>query len=292
MPVGISRWICVDRKDCRQAVALIARNFVISVRNSLLAWIVSSPLFVLCLFPSGSFAGPPFLTDDPVPVDRGHWEVNNYVAGSMAKAASVGVAPGVDANYGAATDLQLHLLVPAAVAQINGMSAQWGLGDIESGAKYRFLPAEERDWWPQVAFYPFLDFPTGNANRGLGTGAAHAFFPIWLQKDFGNWSTYGGGGYWLNPGEGNKNFWYAGWVVQYQLTKALSLGGEVFHQTSSSIAVPGIVTLGSKDTTGLNFGGVYDINDTCHFLFSIGRALENVPASSLFSFYAAIRFTF
>jgi hypothetical protein len=116
-------------------------------------------------------AGPPFLTDDPVPVDRGHWEINNYVAGSLANGASVGVAPGVDANYGAAQNLQLHLLVPAAVAQINGMSTQWGLGDMEIGAKYRFLPAEEKDWWPQAAFYPFLDFPTGNTERGLGTGA-------------------------------------------------------------------------------------------------------------------------
>ena len=39
-----------------------------------------------------------------------------------------------------------------------------------------------------------LDFPTGNTDRGLGTGAIHAFFPIWLQKDFGKWSIYGGGG--------------------------------------------------------------------------------------------------
>jgi hypothetical protein len=249
-------------------------------------------LIALLLSSSVSLAGPPFLTDDPVPVDRGHWEINNYVAGSLANGASVGVAPGVDANYGAAQNLQLHLLVPAAVAQINGMSTQWGLGDVELGAKYRFLPAEEKDWWPQAAFYPFLDFPTGNTERGLGTGATHAFFPIWLQKDFGKWSTYGGGGYWVNPGVGNKNFWYAGWVVQYQLTDTLSLGGEVFHQTSSSIAVPGIVSLGSKDTTGLNFGGVYDVNNTYHFLFSFGRALENVSASSLFSFYAALRLTY
>jgi hypothetical protein len=237
-------------------------------------------------------AGPPFLTDDPVPVDRGLWEINNYVAGSLANGASVGVAPGVDGNYGAVQNLQLHLLVPAAVAQINGMSPQWGLGDVEIGAKYRFLPADEKDWWPQAAFYPFLDFPTGNTERGLGTGATHAFFPIWLQKDFGKWSTYGGGGYWLNPGVGNKNFWYAGWVVQYQLTDTLSLGGEVFHQTSSSIAVPGIVSLGSKDTTGLNFGGVYDLNKTYHFLFSFGRAVENVSVSSLFSFYLALRLTY
>ena len=47
----------------------------------------------------------------------------------------------------------LGLVPSAAVAQINGMSTQWGIGDVEIGAKYRFLPADEMDWWPQAAFY-------------------------------------------------------------------------------------------------------------------------------------------
>jgi hypothetical protein len=41
--------------------------------------------------------------------------------------------------------------------------------------------------------------PTGNAERGLGTGHTHGFMPLWLQKSFGKWLTYGGG-YWINPG--------------------------------------------------------------------------------------------
>ena len=188
-------------------------------------------LLASALWPITCWAGPPFFTDDPVPVDLGHWEINNYVSGTLAKGAFAGVAPGVDANYGAAANLQLHLLVPMALVQSNGASAQWGPGDVEIGAKYRFIPADEKDWWPQVAFYPFLDFPTGNADRGLGTGSTHLFLPIWLQKDFGKWSTYGGAGYWINPGPGNRNFWYAGWVLQYQLTEALALGGEIYHQT-------------------------------------------------------------
>jgi hypothetical protein len=28
-----------------------------------------------------------------------------------------------------------------------------------------------------------------------------------VQKSAGDWSTYGGG-YWINPGVGNKNFWF------------------------------------------------------------------------------------
>jgi hypothetical protein len=278
------------RKACLEGASRPFCQAVAQTVEGAAASILSLFLLVF-LSPTISLAGPPFLTDDPVPVDPGHWEINNYVAGSLAKGVSGGVAPGVDANYGAVKDLQLHLLVPAAVEQINGAKAQWGLGDLEIGAKYRFLPTSEKDWWPQVAFYPFLDFATGNVARGLGTGAMHAFFPIWLEKDFGKWSMYGGGGYWLNPGTGNKNFWYAGLVAQYQLTEKVSLGGEVFHQTSSSIAIPGIVTLGSSDTTGANIGGVYDFDTTYHLLFSFGRALDTAPATSMFSFYMALRLT-
>jgi hypothetical protein len=252
-------------------------------------------LLLASAFWSGAgWAGPPFFTDDPVPVDLGHWEINNYASGTLAKGAFAGVAPGVDANYGAAANLQLHLLVPMALVQSSGASAQWGLGDVEIGAKYRFIPADEKDWWPQVAFYPFLDFPTGNADRGLGTGSTHLFLPIWLQKDFGKWSTYGGAGYWINPGPGNRNFWYAGWVLQYQLTEALALGGEIYHQTGFSTGGPGSVgfPLGSKDATGLNFGGIYDINNTYHVLFSFARGLENISASNLFSYYLALRVTY
>ena len=50
-----------------------------------------------------------------------------------------------------------------------------------------------------------------------------------LQKDFGRWTSYGGGGYWNNPGPGNRNYWFAGWLLQYQCADNLALGGELFH---------------------------------------------------------------
>jgi hypothetical protein len=126
-----------------------------------------SLLVALSLSSGICLAGPPFFTDDPVPVDPGHWEINNYASGTVANGAFAGILPGVDANYGAVDNVQLHLQVPLALVQSTGVNAQWGLGDVEVGAKYRFISANETDWWPQIAFYPFLDFPTGNADRGL-----------------------------------------------------------------------------------------------------------------------------
>jgi hypothetical protein len=241
-----------------------------------------------------ALAGPPFLTDDPVPVEPGHWEINNYSTGTFVKGASVGVLPGVDANYGAVENLQLHVQIPFAFSQWDGVSTQWGWGDVELGAKYRFLPANEKDWWPQIGIYPMLDLPTGNADSNLGTGRTHAFLPLWIQKDFGKWTTYGGGGYEINPGPGNKNFWFLGWVLQYQITDSLALGGEVFHETASLAGGPGNpgYPLGSKDTTGFNFGGTYDFDKTYHLLFSLGRGLQNASATNAFSYYLALQVTF
>jgi hypothetical protein len=44
-------------------------------------------------------------------------------------------------------------------------------------------------------------------------------------------ATFGGGGYWINPGAGNKNHWFVGWVLERKITDKLTLGVELFHQT-------------------------------------------------------------
>jgi hypothetical protein len=81
--------------------------------------------------------------------------------------------------------------------------------------------------------------------------------PLWLQKEFGKWTTYGGGGYGITPGPGNRNYWFFGWEIQRRITDRLVLGGELFHQTASTTGEPGEIgfPLGSKGTTGFNLGG-------------------------------------
>ena len=189
--------------------------------------------------PWPSLAGPPFLTDDPVPVDYRHWEINNYASSVFVKGASFTAAPASDINYGLLPNVQAHVNVALATSSTAGVGTSVGPADLELGVKYRFLDAKPEDWWPQIAIFPFLDLPTGNAAQGLGTGSVHGYLPVWIQKDLGEWTTYGGGGYWINPGPGNRNYWYTGWALLRKVTDLLQLGGEIFHQTSSTIAAPG-----------------------------------------------------
>jgi hypothetical protein len=229
-------------------------------------------------------AGPPFRTDDPEPVELGHWEVYGFSTATQVQGDSSGVLPGIEVNYGALPETQLHIVLPLAFDRPQGSGTKFGYGDTELGVKYRFVTEDEQGWRPQIGIFPLLELPSGNAARGLGSGHVHAFIPLWLQKGFGKWLSYGGGGYWINPGAGNKNYWFLGWLVQRQVTDDLALGGEVFHQSAD--------TVGGEDETGFNLGGVYDITEHDHLLFSAGRGILHVRATNEFSYYLALQWTY
>src|ERR1700728_2184537 len=78
-------------------------------------------------------AGPPFVTDDPEPVDYQHWEF--YVASQDSKLEGdwSGTAPHIEVNYGAVADLQLHLIAPMAYDSPPEGAGHYGVGDVELG---------------------------------------------------------------------------------------------------------------------------------------------------------------
>jgi hypothetical protein len=102
-------------------------------------------------------------------------------------------------------------------------------------------------------------------------------------ESFGDWTIDGGGGYWINQGGADKNFWFSGVLLQRKVTDKLTVGGEIFHQTADSID--------SHDSTGFNVGAVYDINEHNHFLFSAGRGLQNASDTNVFSWYVGYLIT-
>jgi len=224
-------------------------------------------------------AGPPFITDDPQPVDLQHYEV--YMASQSFRQFGLtnGTFPHVEVNYGAIPDLQLHIIAPLAYVSGPGQPTSFGYGDTELGVKYRFL--QETKSQPMVGIFPLVEVPTGTPSRNLGSGQTAFFLPVWLQKSFGNWTTYGGGGYWSNPGAGNRNYWFSGLTVQCQATKKLMLGGELYHTTSQAV--------GLGDNTGFNVGGVYDFDEGHHLMMSIGTGFQG---SNHGTAYLAYQWTF
>ncbi len=209
-----------------------------------------------------TLAGPPYLTDDPEPVDYQHWENYLFATGVHWNGGYFINGPAVEINYGPFPDTQLSLTVPMTSVGGNTPNAS-GFGDILLGLKYRFV--QETNGWPQMAFYPAVTLPTGDAARGLGNGRAWFQLPLWLQKSWGPWTTYGGGGPAFNSAPGQRNFPFGGWLLQRDFGERLSLGGEVYAQGREADNEGAFVAL--------NFGGSYKLTKHFSLLASAGHSL-------------------
>ena len=219
---------------------------------------------LLFTFTSEVLAGPPFDTDDPEPVDFLHWEFYLASIQHFQKSGSDATLPHIEINFGAAPNLQLHIIAPMGYVHTTG-ETRYGYSDTEIGAKYRFI--QETEDTPQVGIFPQVEIPTGNQAKDLGHGKVQVFLPVWVQKSWGDITTYGGGGFWYNPGTDSKNYVFAGWEAQYDFSKVLTIGGEIYYHSADSPS--------SKSESAFNIGGYVNFNEHNHLLFSIGRSMAN-----------------
>lgn len=226
-----------------------------------------------------AWAGPPYVTDDPEPTDLGKLEVYGFGEGMRFAHATEG-ATGFDINYGAGKDLQLTSVIEGDHQRGGPEGEHSGFGDIEIGFKYRFLHQREGSWVPDVGFFPKLDLPT--AGKRFGSGRVGAQLPLWAEKDFGPWSLFGGGAYAIQPGAGERKNWQTGIALTRAVTKALSLGGEVYHLTAD--------TDDSRPTTGLGIGASWQVAPHWSLIGSGGPIVEHRDTTGHYAFYLALEF--
>ena len=136
--------------------------------------------FLLLLFlltGTALWAGPPFQTDDPEPVDVGHFEFYQFSSLSSTPVETDPTGPAFEFNWGAVPNLQLHIIVPfGAVIPSNnpiylpggvGKTA-YGLTDTESGAKIRFV--KETKHRPQIGIYHDVRAADRKLQQRVGRG--------------------------------------------------------------------------------------------------------------------------
>ena len=160
--------------------------------------ILATCAMLVALAPAG-LAGPPFQTDDPEPIAYKNYEFYTFAASDGTAVETDAVAPGVEFNWGALPNVHLHVIIPAtvilpannaALAPAGAGPREFGLGGIELGIKYRFV--QETKHRPMIGTFTMFEIPTGNAAKGLGVGKTWYKVPLWAQKSFGPWTTYGG----------------------------------------------------------------------------------------------------
>ena len=209
------------------------------------------------------FAGPPFLTDDPEPTDYQHWEAYLFTTGDHARTGYTINGPAAELDYGAFPDTQLSLNIGMASVGGDGMQTASGFGDVAFSVKYRFL--HETNDWPELAIFPGVTFPTGDAASGLGNGRASFRLPLWAQQSFGSWTVDAGGGVTLNSAPGERDYPFGGWLLQHDFGKNLSLGGEIFAQGRDADDDNGFAAL--------NFGGSYHFTEHFSVQASAGHSI-------------------
>jgi len=222
---------------------------------------------------SPAVAGPPFLTDDPEPTELRHWEIYAPLLEIEGRGSDYDGSLGAEFNYGAAADLQITVGVPLAYAHDRG-GLRSGLGDLAVSAKYRFYHDEAAGI--QIAFFPGISIPT--ATHGLGSNHVTALLPIWGQKDFDHWSMFGGGGYAINPGAGNRNYWTGGIALTREVTDTLLIGIEGDRQ--------GPDTVDGRASTSLGVGAILQLPKPFRLLASGGPTFSAVGSASFHGFFA------
>jgi hypothetical protein len=234
-------------------------------------------LMLLLAIPNlGAQAGPPFQTDDPTPVDLGHYVfyIFGTVDGTPVELDSTG--PALEFNWGAIPNIQLHAILPfGAVLPSNNPvyapsgtgSSAYGMADMELGVKYGFIKQTKRR--PQIGSFTMFEIPTGDSTEGLGVGRLWYKLPIWVEKEFGPWSLCGGMGYAVVPLTGYENYLYGGFLAKREINKKLEMSAELFsHAREGSAAAQ------TQASTMIDAGGYYHFKSPgLQLLFAYGHSI-------------------
>lgn len=222
-------------------------------------------------------AGPPYLTDDPVPTDPRHWEIYAFTAAEGRRSTLDGDS-GLDLNYGPIKNVQLTATLPISFSHARHEGWTSGTGDVEFGMKLRFFHDEKRGLSASV--FPRVILPTAAHSAGE---KARLLLPMWVGEDFaGGTSVFGGGGYLINPGSGNRNYWQAAIAVTHDLSKQVSIGAEVTRQGADSA--------GGTAQTRAGVGSIVHLAGPASLLVSAGPTWSEHRTG--YRFYSALGFGF
>ena len=158
------------------------------------SWVTAALLFLVMLTGSKLWAqGPPYQTDDPVPVDLHHYEFYIFGARTARRlrwtfGSGFRVQLGRAASGPSARDLALGVvpLNNPVYARRPGPT-EFGLTDMELGVKIAFI--KEGKYVPQIGSFTMFEMPTGNCSQRPGgrQGLVQAA-DLAAKEHSGNWT--------------------------------------------------------------------------------------------------------
>lgn len=187
-------------------------------------------LFSLCLATGGAFAqgGPPYFTNDPGTPGNLNWEINLAYMPFYYTNQSVSHTPDLDINFGVGDRIQLTYENAWLRVQNPGGPIQFGLGQSNFGAKWRFYDAGEKGW--QISTFPqaFVNNPNNAVRRGVVPATDTLFLPVEMSHKLGPLDFDFEAGY--EAVHKGPNGWTAGVVLGKDITPRIELDAEFYAQ--------------------------------------------------------------
>ena len=94
--------------------------------------------------------------------------------------------------------------------------------------------------------------------------------PLWLQKSWGPWTTYGGGGFGFNTARGGRNWAFLGWQAQYREVQAHGSFPDVDMDALLTLLLAMELGLGILEATGV------DLPEPSAWSATVRRVLEGI----------------
>ena len=242
---------------------------------------------LLCLAPvfgtTEAVASPPFVLDDGDVEDVGHLEIDVGSLATVGRDATAGTLPYLEADVGVLPGVEADVVAPIAFAASPDHGVTAGPGDAEVEVKVRVVDQSASVALPSIALDPTLLLPTGSATRDLGEGRTQIFLPVWLSKDLGRWTLFGGGGPTIGHGAGERDFLLFGAGVLRDVTDDWHVGAELYETTRSASHAPSLLSL--------DLDVVRDLSVHVHLFASVGRGAGPGTAADQASVFAGVQVT-
>lgn len=210
-----------------------------------------------------AWAAHPLITDDTGTQGKGKfqleltgqydWDRENS-EGVLVKAEGGEIAAAL--SYGIADNVDLVLGLPYlwGKAKEDGVTVydENGIGDTVLEVKMRFVEAGGFS----LAFKPGMSFPTGNDQKGLGTGKLGGHLFLIASQAVGAWEFHGNLGYILNENDADerRDIWHASVAATWEIIENLKLAVNAGIERNPD-------DLAKYDPAFLIGGIIYSIND-------------------------------
>lgn len=246
----------------------------------------------MLFLPAVSWAAHPLITDDAGTQGKGKFQLEVNGQYDYDKETIDGVSEkftggqaGLTLSYGIIETADLVLNLPYVWGKVEeddvSVYDEKGLSDISFEVKWRFYENNGLS----LALKPGVSFPTGDDEKGLGTGRTGYHIFLIGSKEIAPWAFHANLGYIGNENRADeeRNIWHASLATTYEIVKDLKLVGNVGIEKNPDKAA-------DNDPAFLIVGAIYSISE--NFDIDAGVKYGLTSSETDWSVMAGIAFRF